>query len=158
MEKMEKSPATILNEAATMLEEETVFTWGQGNYFRVPDAGTAPGCIVCAHGAIAYCGNPDVASRVDRFGIDATSIAVMLDASSRVFGVVAGAANRNAAAAVEAYAGSVISIKDYLHKHYGGTQVQAHYLAGKVGLTFDFNDAPGRTKEEVIAKLREAAI
>ncbi len=55
---MEKTASDILLAAAALLEEEDV--WSRGSYFRK----TNKGCSMCAHGAIAYCGNDIVKNYV----------------------------------------------------------------------------------------------
>lgn len=53
---MEKNYKDILLEAADLLEQEG--RWGKRRFFNLDNP--AKPCVMCAHGAIAYCGNPKV--------------------------------------------------------------------------------------------------
>ena len=112
---MKKTPQQILTEAADLLEKEELVKWGQGRYFWPSESfsSSSPACVVCAHGAIAYCADLEIQSMalVDAIKADST----------------------------------------YIEKN------KAHSIAKKAGLYYGFNDFPGRTKQEVIDKLREAA-
>lgn len=56
---MEKTASDILLEAATLLEEDN--RWHKG-YYQI----TENGCAMCAHTAIAYCGNPIVREKLSK--------------------------------------------------------------------------------------------
>jgi len=119
-----KTASQILNEAADLLEEEG--RWDQRYLFKI----TEKGCSMCAHGAIAYCGNPKVKEFIlnkDRFKT--------VDEAMLVLG------------------GD--TIEEW--RSQGGEVGVAHYFAAKNGLTFAFNDHPATTKQDVIHKLREIA-
>jgi hypothetical protein len=121
---MELTASDLLNQAALLLEQENIFKWGRGTFFRPTPEG---GCAACAHGAIDYCASPLIRKRI--------------------------ADGMRHAQQIYRYGG------DTWDGFYDNTKAadQAHLKARKVGLTYDFNDERGRTKEEVIAKLREAA-
>lgn len=150
---MEKTAQQILTEAADYLEREGA--WGQRNYFRfkknLSSSDSSPACVMCAHGAIAYCGSPAVKEQI----LSGKVVDFFTRAASPV---LACAAALTAAAERKGF-----SVLEYIRKypqHYGNNSelAYAHYLAAKAGLTFDFNDTLGRTKQEVIVKLREAAL
>jgi hypothetical protein len=57
--KMEKTASEILFEAARYLENEG--KWGKNAFFKLSPPEESDGaCVMCAHGAIAFCGNKDV--------------------------------------------------------------------------------------------------
>ena len=117
---MEKTPQQILTEAADLLENGG-WTWRQ----QFLQEGSS--CKMCAHGAIAYCGDPTVKARVDAGDMRSSNF---WDAMN---------------------AGMDLPVK------WKPTPVNtAHFNAGKVGLTTYFNDRQSN-KQPIIAKLREAA-
>ncbi len=120
---MEKTTQDILNEAADLLQAEG--RWGKGSFFAPKPNNT--GCTMCAHGAIAYCGDRAIREMIE----------------SNNFGRAGDAIN------------------DILYCWINNIQAQnirqAHTNAKQVGLTYAFNDGASTTKEEVIAKLRQAA-
>ncbi len=131
MESVAKTSTDILLEAADLLEEEG--RWHQGTYFAKTKDG---GCKMCAHGAIAYCGNPEVRRR-------------LVDWDHPIDAVVA---NR-----IPLEADNLcLSTEHWIAKRWDEVGV-AHYKAQRVGLTFDYNDKYTTTKQDVINKLREAA-
>ena len=138
---MEKTPSQILNEAADLLTEEGL--WNKGYFFK--PAQTSKGCSMCAHGAIAYCGNRELREEVS----GASSEHVISGANHKA----GQGAFQDAQNAVSPYGGTHLAarIKD-------NNLGLAHYAAMKAGLTIVFNDAHGTTKEQVIQKLRTAAI
>lgn len=102
--------------------------WCKGVYFYP----TANGCQMCAHGAISYCGNPFIRENI-----------------------VGNLPLNTAQANTQANYGWSVSVS--VSPDYATNLHKAHQQADKVGLTIAWNDAPERTKQEVIAKLREAA-
>lgn len=138
MDFADKTPAQILNEAADNLEKGT---WYQRTFIKFIDQKP---CF-CAHGSIQYCGNKNFYDAVEK---------------DKIPSLVAVAAV--AAAGPTAMAEAVEPI-EYWDKHYAEAYPQyrnlflAHLYAWKAGLSYYFNDQTGRTKEEVIIKLREAA-
>ncbi len=140
----DRTPAEILTEAADILERNVVNNWGQRAYFQ--DV-TEKGCTMCAHGAIAYAGIPLVREKLFQVKPAGTNTGAEW-AAARAAGVRAAEAEAARTAAANYKAPSYITEK---------TTHMAHFYAMKSGLTFDYNDAKERTKEEVISKLREAA-
>ena len=130
METDKKTAAQILTEAANLLEQEG--KWHQGNYFKQIDNG----CAMCAHGAIAYCGNEQVKNEVDKPSYYFSHMLVANIINSRMPAVIESTAN-------------VKRSNDELKL--------AHQIACVVGLTADYNDNPKTTKQDVINKLRQAA-
>lgn len=116
-----KTYQEILLEAADLLEKEEQFSWTQnGCYFSFDRQ--SGNCSMCAHGAIAYCGELLwVKGLVDNKILDV---------------------------------GNILTVNP--NKNGTPTQV-AHYKAISVGLTFDYNDSHKTSKQDVVAKLREAA-
>jgi hypothetical protein len=141
---MEKTASQILNEAADLLEEEG--RWGKGRYFRPGDSNK--GCIMCAHGAIAYCGNPRVKELAQMSPFNGAPSLVNK-------GLTLADISPNSSI-IETAQKENLTTEQYFVKHYGELAV-AHYKAYQVGLSVDFNDSVRTTKEQVIAKLREAA-
>ena len=126
-----KTASQILNEAADLLTEEG--RWNKGNFWAFKRSVVDPdakGCSMCAHGAIEYCGSPYFKETIDG-GNHPDSWSDNLCAAKAAYGRKSGASSNPIAA--------------------------AHYNAFEVGLSFDFNDAPDTTKQNVINKLREAA-
>ena len=134
--------ATILSEAATNLENGN---WTQGAFLGFLDnSGKKEPCF-CAHGSIGYCGNDPfkVRDKIDRgkqviIGMDLPP--TMVSNNSERF-------------------------KSRQKSFQTDPQLQPYYhlwlaqsFAWTVGCTYAWNDTPGRTKIEVIAKLREAAL
>ena len=132
--------ADILTRAADLLEHNT--RWGQGGYYQFDDQG----CTMDAHGAIAYCGDPKIKADV-LAGITPNPHAVAPVSIVRTAGRFYDDFARDKG----------LTVLEYMAKYYGGAVGAAHYQSAKVGLDFEFNDANGRTREEIIAKLREAA-
>ncbi len=137
----EKTAATILRDTADLLESDPNFKWGQGSYHRYLKAS----CKLCAHGAIAYCGDEDFKQKIDQ-------------RLRAVFGI---SLRREAFFAVLSHNASG-SYSAWLEKHpeykpYDSQRMRAHFYATEAGLTTGFNDGLGRTKGEVIVKLRKAA-
>jgi hypothetical protein len=124
---MEKTTQDILNEAAALLEEEG--RWIKGRLFKTGPNGK--GCSMCAHGAIAYCGN-----RAIRDLIEENKMSQANDVGNAIINGGGGI-------------GDEYSQRKSIYA--------AHQNAKKVGLTFAYNDATIRTKGEVIGKLHEAA-
>lgn len=128
-----KKPSQILSEAIDTL---TKWEWGQDSFydFMLDDKQTP--CL-CAHGSIQYCGSSTVRDQID-FRIRPNTHEAPND---RVLDVV-------------------IKYQDAKDNWKNISENQslflAHYYAWKVGCTYDFNDEPGRTKRQVIKKLREA--
>lgn len=135
---MDKTSTEILLEAAALLEAEG--KWHRGGYFYRNNKG----CSMCAHGAIAYCGNPDLQSKIDSTSYFAlpTKNYEALDKGVSL-GSVAEKTNSP-------------SVSEAIASQYGQVAV-AHYRARKAGLSFEFNDRTTTTKQQVIDKLREAA-
>ena len=128
---VEKTPQQILTEAADLLEEEG--RWGRGRLFNFQsnfqeETSNQSVCMMCAHGAIAYCGEPKVKSRI----LEGKKPFYHFE-----FAHDDGKNDRN--------------------RHLYKNVQMAHWMAAKAGLTTQFNDAKNRTQQEVIAKLREAA-
>lgn len=134
-----KTSSDILLEAATLLKEEG--RWGRGKYFDL----TEQGCAMCAHGAIAYCGNPYIKNHVDK---EFLQVATQIAASTMTWVEVA-------TGAIKVVLENLTSAQ-YIRKHYGEVGL-AHYKATKAGLTFDYNDNPNTTQQDVVNKLRKAA-
>ena len=122
---MEKTTQDILNEAAELLSQEG--SWSKGAFFKAKP--NSKGCSMCAHGAIAYCGNRAIREMIEENKLT--------DAASATSNGISG------------WGGDVNSQKNNLK--------QAHNNANKVGLNYGFNDAPQTTQEQVINKLHEAA-
>jgi hypothetical protein len=151
---MEKTASQILTEAADLLELEEKGRWGKGNYFVTNTQDSAgPACIMCAHGAIAYCGNPNVRSKVKAQKHASAGVITAMSA-----GAIAAASPFGYKSRQKTADRNGITLEQHIRNTYSGEIGLAHYRAAKVGLTFDFNDKPGRTKQEVIDKLREAAL
>ena len=128
MKPKDKTPSQILNEAADFLKEEG--RWGKGSFYRIlnPTDSTDVACVMCAHGAISYCGDLKVKKIIDEGNLASpTASEYGLDS------------------------------EEYAYEKAGNVGV-AHYRANKVGLTYRFNDSLYATKPGVIAKLREAAL
>lgn len=134
-------PSEILRAAAETLRKGE---WGQKNYVKYLGSEKTP-CF-CLHGSIQYCGNPKFRSLVEVKALAAA--------------VAAAAGRGREAAALE----SATTAKQEWKKYYSEDHPNsfnlflAHFYTWKVGGSFDFNDYPGRTKEEVISKLLEAAL
>ena len=127
MEKQKLTASEILDQAAILLEEED--GWARNAYIEY----TSKGCAMCAHGAIAYCGNPEVKRLV-------------LDRSL------------SAATAASAFAcGTKVSENDLREEIRNHPLHLAHFTAAQVGLTFNYNDDPNTTQADVVRKLRSAA-
>lgn len=148
MENNSKTASDILLEAANLLEYQK--DWRQGSFFS-PSEET--GCAMCAHGAIMYAASPEMKDRVDKSPAVAL-VGTTATAPSRATAVATGTETdyyENKAKQEN------LSLPDYIRKNCQGEWGLAHYLAAKAGLTYTYNDTPGRTKQEVIDKLREAA-
>lgn len=119
---MEKTSSEILLEAADLLEQGK---WHQGSLFQ----DLSSECSMCAHGAIAYCGNPHVKKCVDTHNIgNAIGLALR-----QMVGCTTNPINNS-------------------------TVALAHHQAYKLGgVSFNFNDDPATTKQNVIDGLRKAA-
>lgn len=139
---MSKTSSDILLEAATLLEEDG--RWLQGTYFKT----TYRGCSMCAHGAIAYCGNPDVRNDIQTSFIDEGALKASQSAS--------------ASGSAELYAHRArvagLTLEQWIASQFGGEVGIAHFKAAQVGLDFAYNDNYETTKQDVINKLREAAL
>ncbi len=122
---MEKTTQDILNEAAELLDQEG--RWTKGAFFKAKPG--SKGCAMCAHGAIAYCGNRAIRELIEENNLT--------EACSKTSNGISG------------YGGDVAAQQHNLR--------QAHFNANKVGLNYGFNDSPKTTKEDVINKLHEAA-
>ena len=151
MENQNKTASEILFEAANLLEYSK--DWIQGSFFS---ASEDAGCSMCAHGAIMYCASSYVKDKADKNhsrAVDAEPAHVVATLVS------AAASGDNRALAYYENQAKIesLSFPDYIRKHYQGEWSLAHYMAAKVGLTYSYNDTVGRTKQEVIDKLREAA-
>lgn len=125
---MEKTTQDILNEAAILLDEEG--RWIKGRLFKTNPNGA--GCSMCAHGAIAYCGNRAIRDLIEENK--------MVEADNKASAIINGS---------HSIGGDEFSQRQNVYA--------AHVNAKKVGLTFSYNDAIARTKAEVIGKLHEAA-
>ncbi len=123
METSNKTASDILLEAADLLEEEG--KCGRGGFFTK----TGEGCQMCAHGAIAWCGDPEVRASI---------------AAGKTRGLV------------KFYVPGEIASEQRIRDHYGEVGL-AHLKADRIGLTFNYNDNERTTKQDVIDKLRQAA-
>ena len=130
---MEKTTQDILNEAAILLQEEG--RWTKGRLFAKNTSGDdAKGCSMCAHGAIAYCGDRAIRDLIEENKLG--------EADQKATNVMNGVIRLDIGGDINVQKQSVYT---------------AHMNAKKVGLTFSYNDAVERTKGEVVAKLHEAA-
>lgn len=150
---MQKTSSEILQEAATLLEEEG--RWIKASWLRKALNGKK-GCSMCAHGAIAYCADRDLRNSLEEEGM--TDAAISKAAAIASTGPFAWAQDANTYATSaskssyneEMQAATLAKIAD-------NNRGWAHYAAMRNGLTVGFNDAPSTTKEQVIEKLRSAA-
>lgn len=135
-----KTATQFLLEAADLLEHNPSVGWYQNVYVTLTDGDKW--CNLCAHGAIAYCASPDMRQRIRK----------------ALYPLVGGSLNDVITCGVGF--GSSYEWSDKVKATItsrGGEQAIAHYWAAKVGLTFEYNDTPTTTKQNVIDKLREAA-
>ena len=68
---MEKTTQDILNEAAELLSQEG--SWSKGAFFKAKP--NSKGCSMCAHGAIAYCGNRAIREMIEENKLTAAASA-----------------------------------------------------------------------------------
>lgn len=129
-----KSASEILRNTANDFESG-VLKWGKKAFHKLIDGEICN----CSHGGIRYEGNEETHSLLVKKNVEAP-IAVVL--------VLA-----RAGADYEFYSRHYTDNFNGKHLHL----YRAHYFAHKVGLTFEFNDAPETTLADCILKLREAA-
>lgn len=131
------SSADILNQSADVLEQKGV--WIKGNFFR-RDSNSPIGSCMCAHGAIAYCGDNEIKQIIDDKK-DASSFVNRVD---NIYSKASGAVSSK----VEPSTDQVVQNNEILW---------AHYRAIEAGCSITFNDKMGTSKEQVIERLRQAA-
>jgi len=131
------SSADILNHSADVLEREGV--WIKGAFFRKSVASPIGSCM-CAHGAIAYCGDAEIRQIVD----DRKDTAQFQHKIDNTYTRASTAVLRHDNPNAEELAQNVEIL-------------WAHYRAVEAGCSIQFNDAGTTTREEVINKLRQAA-
>jgi hypothetical protein len=157
---IEKKTSDILFQSASTLTEDE---WRKGSYFQVGERNGEKIPCRCAHGQIQWCGREKGFQEKIRNkaadGIIGARIGEELEVGIRVLagvGVELGE-NKNGT-----YLGrNLQQWLDYYQQNYPSAFNRplflAHYYATKVGLTFEFNDDPSTTYEQVVAKLHEAS-
>lgn len=132
------SSADILRNSADVLEREGV--WIKGTFFR--KSTTSPiGSCMCAHGAIAYCGDAEIRDTIDSQKATPSQFNSRIDAT---YGRAQSAVTQKTAPNEELLAQNIEIL-------------WAHYRAVEAGCSIGFNDQGDTTKKQVIEKLRHAA-
>jgi len=127
-----KTASQILNEAADYLEQGKLV---KGTYFRQYNEGYS----MCAHGAIAYCGDSKVKIAVDVWDRKSDYNDLTIPVNKNIF-------KRDYV---------LYTLEDAINER--NPVALAHVLASNCGLTASYNDRPDTTKQDVVNKLREAA-
>lgn len=144
-----------IREAARLLTSET---WNQDSYFS---ARSGRVCM-CAHGAMQVVVNEHVrrALSLPVADMEAVAAAVRASAAGRAAGAAERAADAASLAAGEARAFGTDADQADIRRAWErrpSWAPESSYMLGLVGLTALWNDAAGRTLDEVRAKFEEAA-
>jgi hypothetical protein len=131
------SSADILNNSANLLERDGV--WIKGNFFR-RDPNSPIGSCMCAHGAIAYCGDAEIRQTID----DRKEAGQFHGRIDSIYSKASNAATYKDTQQAERLAQD-------------NEILWAHYRAVEAGCSIQFNDAGSTTRQQVINKLRQAA-
>lgn len=139
----------ILTATAALLASDTFPKWGQGKNFSSKEGG-----CMCGHGAIDYVGLPDIYSGIGDFSNSSAVLAAETN-GSKWSSVLEDTSVADAIASMDELYVQTYEVPPEMASK--SEVLMAHYFASRVGLTFDYNDAPERTLEEVVSKLTEAA-